>query len=208
MSGRFIVFEGIDSGVISEQTRLMAEYLRSEGLRVIPAREPTDGPIGAQIRLIRDGRLVMHDLAQAVLFLVDRMDHLYQKNTGILAELDKGNYVVCTRYLLSAFAYQSSSATLDWLMQINETCPWPDLMIFVDTPLQSSLDRLVRQEGYDVNMLEQKQSELEKTRAGYLHSIEQCQARGWKTASIDGNQTQNAIHRSCRKLVQRLGVEE
>ena len=203
MTGRFIVFEGIDSEVIADQARRMAEWLRGEGLPVVVTREPTDGPIGAQIRLVLNERLQMDAQAQAVLFLADRLDHLYRPEDGIIRELEKGRHVVCVRYLLSAYA--QSGVDPDWLKRINQMCPWPDLMIFVDTPIERSLNQMIKQEGYDEHRAQEKERELQTHRRAYLQAIARCQAEGRRVRTVSGSQPARAIHRTCRRWVERLG---
>lgn len=209
MAGRFIVFEGIDSEVITDQARRMGEWLRSEGLPVVVTREPTDGPIGAQIRLVLDRRLAVDELTLAALFLADRMDHLNREEDGILTELQRDRYVVCVRYLLSAYAYQSEVAEFEWLKQINQPCPWPDLVIFIDIPVQRCLERLAKQEGYEAKRLEAQKVEMTERRRKYLQAIDRCRLDSNLDAKtvivkINGNQSDAAIHRECRDLVDRL----
>lgn len=208
MAGRFIVFEGIDTDVLTDQASRLATWLRSEGLSVVTTREPTDGPIGAQIRLVQNDRLMVDQLTLAALYLADRMDHLYRAEGGILSDLKENNYVVCTRYLLSAYVYQSDVASFEWLRQINQLCRWPDLMIFVDTPVESVLRQLVKREGYKAEELERQRATLEKERASYLQAIEKCCAEGDEVIVVDGNKPAATIHRECRDLVVRLEMRE
>lgn len=208
MAGRFIVFEGIDSEALTEQARRLAEWLRSEGLPVVVTREPTDGPIGAQIRLVLSDRLTVDELTQAALFAADRMDHLYRAGDGVLQQLARGYYVLCVRYLLSAYAYRSETVKFEWLRQINQPCPWPDLMIFVDVSVQSCFDRLVRQEGYDAGQVDAQKASLTGLRANYLAATEVCQQNGQPVVTVDGNQPAEAIHHACRGLVERLKPEQ
>lgn len=207
MRGRFVAFEGTDSEVLSDQTRRMSEWLRSRTKTVITTREPTDGPIGAQIRLILDKRLSMSELPQAVFFVVDRVDHFYRKGDGILAELERGHWVVCAQYLLSAYAYQSDSTSFEWLVEINRLCPWPDLMIFVDTTVESSLQRMVRQEGFDAVRIEEKLTELTSRRENFLSAIDRCRLQGMAVSIVDGNQPAANIHRVCKSLADRINPE-
>jgi dTMP kinase len=207
MAGKFIVFEGIDSDVIVDQAGRLAGWLRSEGLRSVTTREPTDGPIGAQIRLVLNDRLQVDELTLAALFLADRVDHLYRKGDGILYLLKQDQQVVCVRYLLSAYAYQNEVVELEWLKQINQPCSWPDLMIFIDTPVQSCLDRFIRQRGFDDRQAQEKERELAEQRRNYLRAIEQCRSDGQEVHVADGNQPSATIHRACRDLVERLGLE-
>ncbi len=203
MNGRFIVFEGIDGEVIADQAHRTAAWLRGEGLPVVVAREPTDGPIGAQIRLVLNGRLQMDAQAQAVLFLADRLDHLYRPGDGIIHELEKGRYVVGVRYLLSAYA--QTGIDPDWLERINRLCLWPDLLIFVDTPVERSLNRMIKQEGYDERRAHKKEQELQAHRQAYLQAITQCQAAGRNVRVVNGSQPAHAIQRACRRWIERLG---
>ena len=207
MRGKFIAFEGIDSEVITDQTRRMSEWLRSKTKTVITTREPTDGPIGAQIRLILDKRLLVSELPQAAFFVVDRVDHLYRRDDGILAELEREHWVVCARYLLSAYAYQSDIAPFEWLVEINRLCPWPDLMVFVDTTVESSLERMVRQEGFDSVRIEERLAELTSRRESFLNAINRCRSQGKEVSIVDGNQPAANIHRSCKSLVDRINPE-
>ncbi len=207
MAGRFIVFEGIDSDVLAEQASQMSAWLLSDGLTVIRTREPTDGPIGTQVRLVLNERLKVDELTLTALFLADRMDHMYRAGDGILAELEHGRYVVCTRYLLSAYAYQSEVASFEWLHQINQLCRWPDLMIFIDSPVERSLRQFVAREGYAPEELEKQRAQLTKARDNYLHVIKQCKSHGDKVTVVDGNQPAGTIHRVCRDLVVQLGLQ-
>jgi len=141
MTGRWIVFEGMDSTVLEEQASHLAGWLRRGGVPAVVTREPTDGPVGAQLHLILSRRLTVDERAQALLSLADRLDHLYRDDDGILQELARDRYVIGIRYLLSAYADQSETVPWEWLERINAPCPWPDLTIFIDTPVQSGLER-------------------------------------------------------------------
>jgi len=206
MAGRFIVFEGIDSDVLADQVSRLSAWLLSDGLTVIRTREPTDGPIGTQIRLVLNDRLKVDELTLAALFLADRMDHLNRAQDGILLELERDRYVVCARYLLSAYAYQSEVASFEWLRQINQLCRWPNLMIFIDTPVERSLRQFVAREGYAPEVLEEHRARLVETRNNYLRVIEQCKSHGEQVIVVDGNQPAGTVHQTCRDLVVQLGL--
>jgi thymidylate kinase len=114
--------------------------------------------------------------------------------------------VVCVHYLLAAYAHQNENkmVSLTWLQQINQFCRWPDLMIFIDTPIESRLRRLVEQDGFDTGALERERTELAKALDHYRRAIEHCRANGEEVAVVDGNQPAAAIQRACRELVDRL----
>lgn len=134
MTGRFIVFDGQDRSELDRQSAALAAWLREQGLIVATTHEPSDGPVGGQVRQVLAGRVSVASLPVPLLFLADRLDHLHKEPDGILAQLREGKWVVCSRYLLSALAYQSDLASPDWLARINRPCPWPDLMVWCDGP--------------------------------------------------------------------------
>ena len=59
IEGHLIVLEGIDGAGTTTQCGLLAGALRKRGLPVHTTREPSDGPVGAMIRQILQGRVVV-----------------------------------------------------------------------------------------------------------------------------------------------------
>lgn len=84
--GLFVVLEGIDGAGTTTQVARLVASLRARGIGALGTREPSDGPIGTQIRQILTGRLVVRSPAGghappgwptlALLFAADRVDHL------------------------------------------------------------------------------------------------------------------------------------
>jgi dTMP kinase len=206
MAGRFIVFEGIDSDGLMEQTAEMARRLGREGLRAVRTCEPTDGPVGMQVRLVQNGRLRVDVLTLAALCLADRLDHLHRDRDGIMVELAEDHYVVCARYLLAAYAHQSKGISLTWLRQINQLCPWPDLTFFIDMPVDHALRRLVQREAYTPEIVERKRTELENIRHDYLNAIKRCEKYDEEVIIIDGSQSSETVHAACWERVVQLGL--
>ncbi len=221
MAGRFIVLEGVDSEVLADQAGDLGNWLRGEGLVADVTREPTDGPFGAQLRLVLSGRLKVDEFTKAALFMTDRMDHLHRAG-GVLEDLARGVYVLGIRYLLSTYAYQcrevqaaaerrfGADAPLDalqWLRDINQLCPWPDRVIFIDSTVESCLQRIREREGAEVAADPALQSQYERDRAAYHAAIARCRAWGHEVLVIDGNQPGASIHRLCREAIIALGLE-
>src|SRR6516225_6013195 len=88
MAGRFVVLEGIDGAGTTTHTARLADRLRAAKVEVRPTREPSDGPIGAMIRQILTGRIVVPGgrapgwASMALLFAADRMDHVERDRAG------------------------------------------------------------------------------------------------------------------------------
>lgn len=174
IEGLFIVVEGIDGSGSTTQVQRLCQAFRARGLPIHATREPSDGPIGTQIRQILRGRIVVQglqgprapsDSTMALLFAADRMDHL---ESEILPNLLDGVTVVCDRYYYSSIAYQSASdddpATVPWLKTINRYARTPDLVIVLELPESVASKRRdargAAQELYEVSEIQQRVAEF------------------------------------------------
>ena len=98
-----MTFEGVDGSGKSTQADLLADWLRGEGRTVLLTREPGGTPLGERVRrllLEGDG---MGAWAEAALFAAARAEHVER---AIRPALERGEDVVCDRYLDSSVAYQ------------------------------------------------------------------------------------------------------
>lgn len=142
---RFVVFEGIDgSGTTTQQARV-AERLRARGHRVLETREPSVGPIGALTRAmlsVEDERQRTVDPAGlALLFAADRLEHIARE---IDPALTRGEVVICDRYVVSSWVYQSLDCDPAWVRTINERARWPDATFVFDLSAEVALGRVAR----------------------------------------------------------------
>jgi dTMP kinase len=138
MPGQFIVFEGSNTPRLNHQASLLAAWLRTQGATVLLARQPSNGPVGALVQQVDNGRLALAAHSRAVLALADRLDSLYgARSDGILAALADGKTVIGVNYLLEALAQPGPHPA--WLRHINAPCPRPDLTVLLDTPQAEAL---------------------------------------------------------------------
>ena len=139
--GRFIVLEGIDGSGKTEQTRRLADALRQRGHRVVSTREPTDGPFGRRYRAWARGELEATPEEVLGFFLEDRREHV---KALIRPALERGEVVVCDRYVASTLAYQAAQgldrARLRALFDTPEF-PTPDLVLWLRVPVATALAR-------------------------------------------------------------------
>ena len=99
----FVSFEGVDGSGKSTQAELLASWLRSRGRTVLLTREPGGTPLGEHVRgLLLEGER-MGAWAEAALFAAARAEHVER---AIRPALERGDDVVCDRYLDSSVAYQ------------------------------------------------------------------------------------------------------
>ncbi len=140
MSGLFIVFEGPDGAGTTTHSELLAETLRMEGRDVLLTTEPTDGPIGLGIRqLLKEGGV--NGAALQLLFTADRADHVEK----IEHALNKGNIVICDRYIPSTIAYGSAlGLDVRWLKEINEPFRKADCTLLLLPPRAVCEERMAR----------------------------------------------------------------
>jgi dTMP kinase len=99
----FVTFEGVDWSGKSTQAELLAAWLREQGRAVLHTREPGGTPVG---EAVRDLVLHGHDMApwaEAALYAAARADHVEH---AIRPALERGDDVVCDRYIDSSVAYQ------------------------------------------------------------------------------------------------------
>lgn len=173
MSGRFIVLEGIDGSGKSTQAEILAALLKKQGAHAYLTREPSDGVIGKLLRRALSGELQMSEQVMAALFAADRLEHLTNAQTGVLRYLKNDTQVICDRYYLSTYAYQSVAVDLDWTMALNKQAALmakPDVHIFLDIAVDTALARIARNREH-MDIYETKER-LEETRTRYLEVIE------------------------------------
>jgi dTMP kinase len=143
-SAPFIVLEGLDGSGTTSQASALARALAP--MPVVVTAQPSTGALGSWIRsCLRTGCADQPDpKTLALAFAADRMDHLCRTIEPALAS---GSAVVCDRYVLSSWAYQSVSCPLDWVKAINQLARWPDLTFFLDVPPRVAMQRITARNG-------------------------------------------------------------
>jgi dTMP kinase len=186
--GKFIVIEGLDGSGLSTQADLLKQWMEKQGRQVYLTKEPTAGPSGALIRLILGRRLMLsssdkdNDAIIALLFAADRMDHL---SSDIIPKLEAGVHVVCDRYYLSTFAYQSRNMDLPWLRCLHAQCIRPDLTILLDVSPHVCCQRIVEHR-WHVEIYEQEPI-LEGVRQRYHEIAAQLRSEGDDIRIVPGD---------------------
>ncbi|WP_338244860.1 dTMP kinase [Aurantiacibacter hainanensis] len=148
--GRFITFEGGEGVGKSTQAGMLVDALRSRGLSVVQTREPGGTPGAEAIRdLLLDKAFDWGTRAEALLFAAARSDHVANL---IGPALDRGDWVVCDRFVDSSRAYQagggewSDDAVLS-LHTIGSHALMPDVTFLLQAPSQEVADRLHARDG-------------------------------------------------------------
>ena len=144
-TARYIAFEGLEGcGKSTHVTRLAA------ALGAVATREPGGTTIGASLRatMIDAANTMLSPRAEALLMAADRAQHLDELVTPAL---QRGQHVISDRSAYSSLAYQGYGRQLDLTMlkQFNSWAinnRWPDLVVYIDVPLDILLERLKKRE--------------------------------------------------------------
>jgi dTMP kinase len=188
---RFVVLEGLDGSGTTTQMKLLAERLEREARPHAVTWEPTDGPVGSLIRSILTKKIPAHPRTVALLFAADRNEHLYEPGTGIAERTKRGEIVICDRYLFSSLAYQSLESDPEYVLSLNSAFPLPQLLVFLDTPVDVCQERLARRgsaELYDGFAFQSR------VRAEYVKAIERFRGTGMRIECIAGDRPAGLIH--------------
>lgn len=142
--GKLIVIEGIDGAGKTTISKALYETLKKRGINCIFSSEPTSSPFGKEIKTALTKK-ESNSQKLRFLFLKDRMWHV--KNI-IVPALEEGKTLILDRYYLSTLAYQSSQGLpFKELLIENETvAPIPDLIIYLDIPLEVAFKRIANRE--------------------------------------------------------------
>lgn len=168
MSGFFIVFEGGEGAGKSTQENLLARALQERGRSVVRTREPGGTPAAELIRavLLDPEHTGLDPRAEALLFAAARGEHVARV---VRPALERGDVVICDRYLDSSVAYQGYGRELG-PERIRDLSLWatggllPDLTIVLDVDPEVGLGRLS-----SADRLEAEPAEYHRAvRAGFL----------------------------------------
>jgi len=142
MKGKFITFEGSEGCGKSTQSKLLYEYLKKKGCKVIYLREPGGTRISERIReILLDPGNHISAVAETLLYMAARAQVVDQI---VKPTLLKGKIVICDRFLDSTIAYQGYGLGIDinMIKCIGNFATGgikPDLTILLDLPVHEGL---------------------------------------------------------------------
>ena len=190
---RFVVLEGLDGAGTTTQAGALARELEMRGERVCLTAEPSDGPLGSVARAHYRGEITLDPVAAALTFVADRADHLARV---IRPALERGEWVVCDRYVLSTLAYQGAEGVdRVWVLEASGPLPVPDLTVFLDVPAAARAGRMAGRPGADRYEAAELQPRLSRS---YAESIDLLRSRGHRIVEIDGGSAEGAVSAAIR----------
>jgi dTMP kinase len=199
--GLFFSLDGPDGAGKSTQLRLLAAWLRGQGLTVTECTDPGGTDLGQQLRqLLLSYRGAMSLPAEAFLFLASRAQLVAEV---IRPALDAGQIVLSDRFLLANVVYQGHAGGLDpaQLWQVGRFSTGglePDRIFVLDLPLEMSLQR---RKG-EADRLESRGPEFhEKVRTGFLIEARRQPER---IRVIDASQPIEQVQEALRREIEPL----
>ena len=195
MKNLFIVFEGIDGSGTSTQASLLKDYFIERGNRAVLSPEPSGGPIGKLIRKIMQNNIIVinddnkFDEQMAYLFAADRHYHLHNNVDGVLKLINDKINVISTRYYFSSLAYNCyNPEDFEFVSSLNQKFINPDLVVYIDLPIEVSLTRLSDRSSRDVY---ENKDKLRKVRKNFQSIFNNYDGLILK---VDGTKLKDSIH--------------
>jgi dTMP kinase len=203
----FITLEGPEGSGKTTSARHLASWLRSRGVATLLTQEPGGTPLGEEIR-----RIVLHmrgmsdDLdprADALLYAAGRAQHVARV---IRPALERGEWVVCARFLDSSLAYQGAGYGNDMteLRRLQDFATFglrPDLTLLLDVPVEVGLERTRRRSEWNRFEDTEQTAFFEAVRAAYLGFAADEPAR---FRVVDGSGTVEEADAAIRRFVEPL----
>jgi dTMP kinase len=145
--GRFVSLEGCEGCGKSTQAKRLKAGLEALSLSVVMTREPGGTPTGEMIREMLQHHASGENItptAEVLLFAASRAQHV---TNVIRPALDRGEWVICDRFVDSSLAYQAGGRgiALEEVLAVNvyalNGC-WPDVTLWLDLPIENALERM------------------------------------------------------------------
>ena len=205
---KFLVMEGCDGSGKTTVAQAVYKRLKEEGVDIIYTREPGGIDISEQIRavILDPKNTAMNNRTEALLYAAGRRQHLVEK---ILPAMEKGQWVLCDRFVFSSLAYQgyARGIGMEEVMKINEFAlegVEPGHTIFLDIPAEVGLERINRNRSY-LDRLDQEGLDFHnRVFQGYQEVLKKY---GKDTKVIDANRpAEDVIEDVYKYLVEECGV--
>lgn len=209
MSGKLIVFEGVEGAGKTTQIYQTAAWLQSwcHDRAVAITREPGGTKLGQQIRqlLLEDPASEISNRAELLLYGADRAQHVA---SVIKPHLDRGDIVLCDRFTDSTVAYQGygrgfDRAEIDRVNQLATGGLGSDLTIWLDLDVEIGLGRVLLRGKPD--RMEQANLDFhQRVRQGYQELANTYPDR---IIRIDANQSEPIIQAEIQSILKQFSID-
>ena len=209
MRGLFITLEGGDGAGKSTQIRNIERFFEEKGLVVVHTREPGGTPISEKLRniLLDNSNTEMADVTEMMIYAASRAQNVRE---FILPALERGEIVICDRFVDSSIAYQAYGRELgDMVGIVNHYATGgltPDITFWLDIDPQAGKMRAAK--AGDLDRLELEQMDFHyRVYDGYKRLAEDDPGR---VKRIDASDTvdniKDAIYAHLEELCRARGI--
>ncbi|MFE4124127.1 dTMP kinase [Priestia sp. YIM B13486] len=203
MSGTFITFEGPEGAGKTTIIHMVQQKLVQEGYTIVLTREPGGIRIAEQIReiILNPSNTEMDARTEALLYAAARRQHLVEK---VIPELNKGNIVLCDRFIDSSLAYQGNARGIgvEDIFAINQFAieqTMPQATLYFDIEPEVGLERINKGRKDEINRLDLESLDFHyKVRDGYLSLLSEFPER---IRRIDANQS---VEKVCEEAYKQI----
>lgn len=195
----FIVLEGIEGSGKTTVAKKIEESLTNLGFDVVITREPGGVSSAEDIR----NNIMNHNLdevAELLLFLAARREHLVKK---VLPLLSEGKIVICDRFMYSSLAYQGYGRGIDVeeILNLHKYILGDfraDMTFYIDISTKTSMERK-KNVGVETNRMDKEDvSFYERVRKGYKELI----AKDDLAREIDGEmRVEEVVNKILREIL-------
>jgi dTMP kinase len=208
MSGKFIVFEGVEGAGKTTQIHQTAAWLQNwdgKDRSILITREPGGTKLGQQIRqlLLEDPDSFVGNRTELLLYGADRAQHV---ESVIKPHLDRGDIVLCDRFTDSTVAYQGygrgfDRSEIDRVNQLATGGLQSDLTFWLDLDVEIGLQRVLLRGKPD--RMEQATLDFHKrVRQGYQ---ELANIYPDRIVRIDANQPELVVQTEIQTILKQFG---
>ncbi|BAQ60846.1 thymidylate kinase [Geminocystis sp. NIES-3708] len=202
--GYFIVLEGIDGAGSTTQANLLERYFINKQKKAIVSPEPSSGKIGKLLRefLAHQNNFINQDLfdqQMAYLFAADRHYHLYNNIDGVQKLIQENTHVITTRYYFSSLAYNAKTEKdFQFVSLLNRDFPPPDLLIYLDIPVDIALNRISNRAILEIYETKEKLTRVKENFERILSQYE------YPYVKIDATKMKEVIHKEIVNSLERV----
>ena len=203
MRGLFITLEGGDGAGKSTQIRNIEKFFAEKGLVVVRTREPGGTEISEKLRaiLLDSHNTEMSPVTEMMIYAASRAQNVRE---FIIPALERGEIVICDRFVDSSIAYQAYGRGLgDMVAEVNKYATGgltPDITFWMDIDPEAGKARAAK--AGDLDRLELEEMEFHyRVYRGYQKIAEDDPCRVMR---IDASDTVDNIRDSICSYLEEL----
>lgn len=192
----FISFEGIDKSGKTTQVNLLADFLLRKNYQVVSTREPGGTAVGREIKeiILKDFRI--SPLAELLLYLADRCQHVEEV---IKPALRMQKIVISDRFADASLAYQGygRGLSIELIEKFNELVTGgvlPDITFLLDLEPEKAVLRAKKKDRIE----EEKLLFHRKVKEGYL---EIAKSNPHRIRIIKADITPSRMHEMIKNII-------